>query len=70
MELSLEYCIEGHDCKTLRYLVKQFKRKMSLVLISVTSSTMNGNIKVFLRPKTQKQDSYKKIQKLVECLNN
>ena len=53
--LSLEYCIEDHDCKTLKYEVKQFKRKMSLVLISVTSPTMKGNIRAFLRPKTQKQ---------------
>tara|TARA_S200000501_G_scaffold324055_1_gene321080 strand:+ start:788 stop:2215 length:1428 start_codon:yes stop_codon:yes gene_type:complete len=65
-ELSLECCMEDRDCKTLKYEVKQFKRKMSLAFISVTSPIMNGNIRAFLRPKTQKQDSYKKIQKLVD----
>ena len=65
-ELSLEYCIEDHECKTLKYEVKQFKRKMSLALISVTSPIMKGNIRAFLRPKIQKQDSYKKIQNLVD----
>lgn len=64
-ELRLEFSRADHDCQKLQYEVKEYKRKMSLALISVVSPLMSGAIRAFLRPNIYKQDSYKKIQKIV-----
>ncbi len=63
-ELSL--CMDP-SCKVtgLNYEVVKFDKRFGLVLMKIAASGMTGDIKAFVRPLPQEQESYLNIKKLV-----
>ena len=63
-ELSL-FASETNNSNNLKYEVTKFQSLFGLVFMNVIGPDMSGVIKAFIRPTSQKQDSYLKLKELV-----
>jgi len=65
-ELNINFINPVKSANKLEYKVKNFISRISLATIDVSTSSMKGTLKAFLRPPVQTQQSYKALKDIVQ----